>query len=51
MKKPIAVSILFVSLNASAKMGSTENVQYASDLDFKNYKNTHCKSYQIAPSD
>jgi hypothetical protein len=52
MKKPIAVSIIFASLNAVAKVGSTENVQYAGDLDSKNYKKNykdgHCKSYQIA---
>jgi hypothetical protein len=41
MKKPIAVSIIFASLNAVAKMGSTENVQYAGDLDSKNYKKNH----------
>ena len=37
MKKLIAVSILFASLNASAKMGSSENVKYAGDLDFKSF--------------
>jgi hypothetical protein len=37
MKKLIAVSILFASLNASAKMGPTENVKYAGDLDYKNF--------------
>ena len=37
MKKLIVVSIFFASLNASAKMGSTENVQYAGDLDFKSF--------------
>lgn len=37
MKKLIAVSILFASLNASAKMGSTENIKYAGDLDFKSF--------------
>jgi hypothetical protein len=37
MKKLIAVSILFASLNSSAKMGSTENIKYAGDLDYKNF--------------
>jgi hypothetical protein len=37
MKKLIAVSILFASLNVNAKMGSTENIKYAGDLDFKNF--------------
>jgi hypothetical protein len=37
MKKLIAVSILFASLNASAKMDITENVKYAGDLDYKNF--------------
>jgi hypothetical protein len=37
MKKRIAVSILFASLNASAKMDITENVKYAGDLDYKNF--------------
>jgi hypothetical protein len=37
MKKLIAVSILFASLNATAKMGSTENVKYAGDLNFKSF--------------
>jgi hypothetical protein len=37
MKKLIAVSILFASLNASAKMDITENIKYAGDLDYKNF--------------
>ena len=37
MKKLIAVSILFASLNATAKMGSTENIEYTGDLDYKNF--------------
>lgn len=37
MKKLIVASILFASLNANAKLGSTDNVKYAGDLDFKNF--------------
>jgi hypothetical protein len=40
MKKLIAlsaISIAFFALNASAKLGSQDNVQYAGDLGYKNF--------------